>query len=322
VGVASVAEWSNAHGCKPCDSGLRRFESCPTHTHQKPATCSGLLRFVDAGQDSMARAEGPRKHEIRRNGDYCPTHLSWYRNGMQIHALTDYLSLLVGFELYLYFNKTSVLNSIQRYIYIIGALLGALVGSRLLALISDPSLLSHVTVALIFENKTIIGAILGGIIGIEIVKKYYGITRRTGDGIVIPLMVAIIIGRIGCQLTGVSDATIGVPCNWAWCFQQGDAFRRHPLPLYEIVALLLFLLPTYYAFKKKIFTEGVLFRIFIIGYFSLRFFLEFLKNDPTVIFSLTTIQIVCLAVSVIYIYDIRGELSSMWRLVQTQRSRR
>gem|GEM_PF-6230489 len=41
---ASVAEWSNAHGCKPCDSGLRRFESCPAHTEKKDP--EGGLSFM------------------------------------------------------------------------------------------------------------------------------------------------------------------------------------------------------------------------------------------------------------------------------------
>ncbi len=222
---------------------------------------------------------------------------------MPIHLFTDYLSLLVGFQLYLYFNK-STLPPQHRFTYIIGALVGALVGSRLLAILSDPALFSeHISLIIIFSNKTIIGAIVGGIIGIEIAKKISGITTRTGDGTVIPLSIAIIIGRIGCEVTGVTDGTIGAVCHYAWCFMQGDAFPRHPLPLYEITYLLV-LLPIFYtAWKKNIFSEGSLFRIFIILYLGLRFFLEFLKDTFT-IFGLSPIQYVCLAVCLWYLYTL------------------
>ncbi len=223
---------------------------------------------------------------------------------MNIHAFTDYLSIFIGFQAYLYFNKQSPLTQTQRYLYIIGALVGALIGSRVLALLSDPSLLSSgLSLQVVFANKTIIGALVGGILGIEITKKFLHITQKTGDGIVLPLMIAIMIGRIGCQLTGVSDGTIGVPCDFLWCFTQGDSYARHPLPLYEIFVLLTALPFAYHAYRKKLFPEGVLFRFFCIGYFSLRFLLEFLKSDPKSFLSLTVIQLVCAAVVVWYIFD-------------------
>jgi len=222
---------------------------------------------------------------------------------MPIHLFTDYLSLLVGFQLYLNFNKNTL--PIQyRFTYIIGALLGALIGARVLALLANPALfLEHLSLVIIFSNKTIIGAIVGGIIGIEIAKKISGITRRTGDGIVIPLAIAIIIGRIGCEFAGVTDGTIGAPCTWAWCFRQGDNFPRHPLPLYEIIYLLL-LLPFFFTvWRKGYFAEGSLFRIFIILYLGLRFFLEFLKDSFT-LYGLSPIQYVCLAVCLWYLYTL------------------
>jgi phosphatidylglycerol:prolipoprotein diacylglycerol transferase len=232
---------------------------------------------------------------------------------MPIHELTDYLSIFVGFQLYLYFNRSSFFVGVQRYWYVIGALVGALVGSRLLALLSEPYLFSNLSTAVVLGNKTIMGAILGGIIGIEIIKKFIGIKQRTGDSAVIPLMIAIMIGRIGCQLTGVSDGTIGIPCDFLWCFQQGDTYNRHPLPLYEILTLLAFLPFVYQAYKKKLFEEGTLFRFFVIGYFGFRFFIEFLKDEPQILFSLTVIQLVCLAVCAFYLYDVRRELFSIAR---------
>ncbi len=225
---------------------------------------------------------------------------------MPIHLLTDYLSLAVGFQLYLKLNKSSSLSGNEKLGYIIGALLGALIGSRLLAFLADPALYESGSVAVILlQNKTIIGGVLGGIIGIEFVKKLLGITQRTGDGTVIPLMIAIAIGRIGCELTGVSDGTIGGPCSFPWCFAQGDGIPRHPLPLYEIAALFAALPFVWRAYTRKIFHEGTLFRIFIIGYFSLRFALEFLKDGQMTLFFLSVIQWACLATIGFYLYDVR-----------------
>ncbi len=229
---------------------------------------------------------------------------------MSIHALAEYFSLLVGFQLYLKLNPSSFGTSRERLIYVLGALLGALIGSRALAVLSDPSLWQGLNWLVVFQNKTIIGAVAGGILGIEIAKKFLGISRRTGDGTVIPLMAAIFIGRIGCELTGVSDGTIGSVCSWPWCFDHGDALPRHPLPLYEMLALAVSFPFAYLSFRRKWLPEGMLFRVFIIGYFSLRFLLEFLKDDPTLWLSLTAVQLVCLAVSLFYLYDVARVLLS------------
>src|SRR5690348_15765054 len=70
---------------------------------------------------------------------------------------------------------------------IAAAAAGAALGARLLVL---------------FEGKTIVGGLLGGLIGVEIAKKLIGVTRSTGDLFVLPLITAMGIGRIGCFLTG------------------------------------------------------------------------------------------------------------------------
>lgn len=230
---------------------------------------------------------------------------------MYIHLLTDYLSIFVGMQLYFYLNKhSSVIGNNKKVWYIVGALIGALIGSRLLAALENPYLFLHPPTWIYFYvNKTIIGGIAGGIIGIEITKKFLGIKTNTGDNVVTPLIVAIIIGRIGCQLTGVSDGTIGIPCDYFWCFKQGDDFARHPIPLYEITELLVLLPLFYHLIKIKKFRDGFIFRLFIIIYFSFRFLFEFIKDTHPVFLSISAIQLVCLMFAFYYIFDsIRGGL--------------
>ncbi len=223
---------------------------------------------------------------------------------MHIHLFTDYLSIFVGMQLYFFLNKKGGLDSDKKIWYILGALVGALIGSRLVAALEDPYLFLHPPTWLYYyANKTIIGGIAGGILGIEIAKKFLGIKTNTGDSVVVPLMIAIIIGRIGCQLTGVADGTIGVPCDYLWCFKQGDEFSRHPIPLYEIVEITLLLPLLYHWMRIKKFKEGFVFRLFIIIYFGTRFFFEFLKETHSVILGLSAIQVTCLLVVIYYIFD-------------------
>ncbi|MBP6948633.1 MAG: prolipoprotein diacylglyceryl transferase [Candidatus Pacebacteria bacterium] len=223
---------------------------------------------------------------------------------MYIHLVTDYLSIFIGMQFYFLLNKKSGINPEKKIWYIVGALLGALIGSRLLAALEDPYMFLHADTWLYYYvNKTIIGGIAGGILGIEIAKKFLGIKSNTGDQVVIPLMVAIIIGRIGCQLTGVSDGTIGVVCDYLWCFKQGDEFNRHPIPLYEIIEILI-LLPIFYRWiQQKKFQEGFVFRLFIIIYFGMRFLFEYIKDTNSIFVSFSAIQIVCLLFVFYYIFD-------------------
>ena len=223
---------------------------------------------------------------------------------MHIHLITDYVSIFVGMQLYYSLNKKSGMDTDTKIWYILGALIGALLGSRLLSALENPHLFLHPPTWLYYYvNKTIIGGVAGGIIGVEIAKKFLGIKINTGDNVVIPLMVAIVIGRIGCQLTGVADGTIGSVCNYMWCFRQGDEFTRHPLPLYEIFEILV-LLPFFYRWIKiKRFKNGFVFRLFIIIYFGIRFLLEYLKDTIPIFFSFSAIQVVCLLFVFYYIFD-------------------
>jgi phosphatidylglycerol---prolipoprotein diacylglyceryl transferase len=94
-------------------------------------------------------------------------------------------------------------------------------------------------------GKTIVGALVFGLISVEIMKRYIGLRPSTGDLYAIPLALGIAIGRIGCFLTGLSDNTYGIPTRLPWAVDFGDGIPRHPTQLYEI-AFLLALIPLLY----------------------------------------------------------------------------
>jgi len=171
-----------------------------------------------------------------------------------------------------------------------GAAAGALIGARLLFWLCDPAL----TFAHLFGGKTIVGGLLGGLIGVETAKKLTGITRSTGDLLVEPLIVAIAIGRIGCFLYGPADQTAGNPTSLPWAVAIADGMPRHPVALYEI-AFLLLLLPIVRIVRRHG-VEGDSFRVFLASYLAFRLLVDFIKPEPPRMFlALSAIQWACVA---------------------------
>ncbi len=166
--------------------------------------------------------------------------------------------------------------------------------------------------ALWLGGKTIVGGLIGGVLGVESAKLITNWSQSTGDGFVLPLIVAIVVGRIGCQLAGVSDLTYGNVTTLPWGWDYGDHVLRHPTALYEILGVGVLAGIVY----GRDFTHrrGDRFRAFIFGYFLLRFGLEFLKPPygPAAVATLmpqrwgpfSAIQWACLAGLAYYAQDV------------------
>ncbi len=181
-------------------------------------------------------------------------------------------------------------------------------------------------------GKTIVGALIFGLIAVELMKHYIGVRRSTGDLYAIPLALGIAIGRIGCFLTGLSDNTYGTTSNLPWAINFGDGIPRHPVQLYEI-AFLLFLIPIVYQILKRstgttfgldslrpsqvegvrlvrndrtrrgLFVDGDAFKFFMVAYMSFRLACDFLKPYPRVFLDLEGIQWACIAMLLYYSPD-------------------
>lgn len=152
-------------------------------------------------------------------------------------------------------------------------------------------------------NKTIVGGMLGGLIGVELVKKRIGVTISSGDLMVYPLILAMIIGRIGCFLAGLEDGTYGIPTNLPWAINFGDGIRRHPTNLYEILFWILLWITLSCWEHYYNFTDGSRFKLFMISYLIFRFLIEFIKPDYFFSFGLSVIQLVCVA-GILYYYKV------------------
>ncbi|MFT7618018.1 MAG: phosphatidylglycerol:prolipoprotein diacylglycerol transferase [Planctomycetota bacterium] len=211
------------------------------------------------------------------------------------HLVFEILAYFTGFRVYLWMRRKSgdVIGESTRWTVILAAAIGGALGSKVLHHMASPArFAAHWPDPLfVMGGKTIVGGLLGGLIAVELVKKFYKIERSTGDLFAIPLCVAIAIGRIGCFLTGAADDTVGDFTTLPWAVDFGDGFR-HPTPLYEILLLInLALLIRWQKIKGH--AEGQLFAIFMLGYLAFRFTCDFAKPYE-IIFGLRGIQWACL----------------------------
>lgn len=226
-----------------------------------------------------------------------PVYLQIGRYRLHPHLVFELVAYVAAFRVYL-FSRRKYGDSISndaRWWVLAAAVLGAAIGSKALFWLEDPGLtIRHWNdAAYLLSGKTIVGGLLGGWFAVEWTKQRLRVSRRTGDLFVLPLLVGIAIGRIGCFLTGVSDHTAGMHTDLPWGIDFGDG-PRHPTQLYEI-AFLGVLGVVLYRWVKPPAREGALFRLFLGSYLGFRFLIDFLKPDVHVLFGLSSIQFSCLA---------------------------
>jgi len=233
-----------------------------------------------------------------------------------------------------------------RWAVIAAAVAGAALGSKLLYLLEDPQLTLHSldNPAYLIGGKTIVGALAGGLIAVELIKRYVGLHQSTGDLYAIPLALGIAIGRIGCFLTGLADNTCGTPTNLPWAINFGDGIPRHPTQLYEIIFLFALMPVLYWVLKRasrkdKIvilseasasrsgadaqskdpalavtattparsslrFLPGDAFKLFMVAYMFFRLLADFIKPYPRLFLGLGGIQWACVLILLYYSRDV------------------
>lgn len=205
---------------------------------------------------------------------------------MLIHTLFDGLAWLSGLLLFLVLRRRPGLATLplrQHPFYpaciTLGGAAGAMVlGTSNLWLSDQPGV-----------GKSILGALAGGIIAVEVYKKINGIHGSTGTVLAPSLALGIAIGRLGCFLSGLDDFTHGTPTSLPWGWDYGDGVSRHPVQLYEAAAMLVCLLwllpglarrPAFYQFAAV--------------YAGQRFIWEFLKPYGAVIGPFTVFHVACI----------------------------
>lgn len=176
----------------------------------------------------------------------------------------------------------------------LGGLFGAVVGAKLGLLLFLPwsgwAAMVDGLWSLDFTGKTVVGAIGGGYLGVEAIKRVVGIRHSTGDGFALALPVGQAIGRLGCFFHG---CCWGAPTDAPWAVWLHGA-ARHPTPLYE-AALDLALAAAIATWRGRDWPAGHLFRRYLVGYAAIRFALDPLRGDAQLAAGpLTALQWACL----------------------------
>ncbi|WP_333596558.1 prolipoprotein diacylglyceryl transferase [Chryseobacterium flavum] len=228
------------------------------------------------------------------------------------HPLFEAVGMFLGMRYYFYLKRRSKekLSFNTSAAVLIGATAGALVGSKLVGNLENPyTLFEDFSFGKFWSNNTIVGGLAFGLIGVELAKKVVGHKESTGDMIVFPLMLAMIIGRVGCFLTGIYEETYGIPTDSVFGMYLGDEYLRHPVALYEIGFLVMLWAVLKYVQKLERYPSGFIFQIFMLGYFTFRFLLDFIKPRIEIAGPLGTIQFVCICVIIYYIYTLKNTRS-------------
>lgn len=215
---------------------------------------------------------------------------------INIHLILEYLAFFIAYRYYVFLRKrnTDVITSNNRLSIILGAALGALVGSRLVGFLENPLIEFTLNNAITLLNtKTIMGGLFGGLLGVELAKKIINESQSSGDLFVFPIILGIFIGRVGCFLSGINEFTYGKVTTSAFGMDLGDGLLRHPTSLYELFFLIFLFIALKTVNNRLQLKNGDLFKIFMLSYFGFRFCIEFLKPNVFYTIGLSSIQILC-----------------------------
>lgn len=191
----------------------------------------------------------------------------------------------------------------KRFAVLLGCIFGAAIGNKLVFWVEMPQLLPHYwdTAGLLLAGQSIVGGLLGGLIGVELAKRGSGVAYSTGDGFVFPILLGLIIGRIGCFVAGLDDGTYGVPTSLPWGVDFGDGIARHPTQVYEMIFAALLWLGLKRLQPAWSAQPGLLFKGMLCSYLLWRLLVDGIKPVPFDYgWGLSGIQLVCLVALLLY----------------------
>ena len=218
------------------------------------------------------------------------------------------LGLLVGILVFYLEARKEKIDNDRTFFIAIAAIVGGILGAKIMVWILYFPLISKnfTNYVLILSGRTIVGGFLGGMLAVFLTKKTLKIKGKRGNMFAPAIALGLAIGRIGCFLQG---CCYGIATTLPWGVNFGDGVRRHPTQLYES---LFWLIMFFYLQRKKKDNPkpGKLFQLLLVDYFIFRFFLEFIKFEPKVVWNLTIYQIIAI---IALVYLLRNEIVSLWR---------
>ncbi len=215
---------------------------------------------------------------------------------LPVHTILEIAAFALGFRYFLRLRarQGDTIADQARIMIFVAASIGALLGARLLGVLENPWLLTHGDLFAALASKTIVGGLLGGLIAVEAAKRALGVRRSSGDLMVKPILLGMIIGRIGCFLSGINDGTHGLPTTFITGIDLGDGLSRHPTALYEIAAVIALWWTLNRLSSHVRLADGARFKIFLASYLAFRLGVDGLKPRVELLYGLSAIQLACI----------------------------
>ena len=194
------------------------------------------------------------------------------------YALSVLLALAAG-ALFPVMQDIRMPRHRRQYILLqIVTLCGAIVGCKIAVLFGEFGFRwnSGEAGAVFWSGRSILGALIFGLLAAEIAKKAIGYPLPPNDRFAALLPFTLAIGRVGCLLHG---CCLGTPHEGVCSITYADGIPRHPIAAYEIVFELIVGVAFVYMVRKRI-ARGNLFSMFLILYGVFRFATEFVRETP------------------------------------------
>ena len=199
---------------------------------------------------------------------------------------------------------------------VVGATLAAKLPFWFFAQTLSPAILPFPGVAWLADGKTILWALAGGYLGVEVGKWMLDIRVRTGDTFVVAVAVAVGVGRLGCLVYGCCH---GTPTDLPWGIrfsiaEDGGTIARHPTQVYESIFHLTFACLAAWSIRRNWMT-GDWMPIYLIGYAIYRFCSEYIRAETPWVAGLTFYQISAVPIAVVMLAII------IWRRLRREKGR-
>jgi phosphatidylglycerol:prolipoprotein diacylglycerol transferase len=197
------------------------------------------------------------------------------------------------------------------------AAVGGLAGARIFQVVDDWGEFVRDPLRFMLSGAGFVfyGGLIGGFVAVTVVIRRSGLPwLATVDCIAPGLALAQGIGRIGCLLAGDGDWGHETTLPWGMAFPNAIAgwdyppgVKVHPAPLYETLAYTA-VFAILWSMRKRPHPDGTLFWWYLVLAPLSRFFIEFVRINPRIVFDLTEAQLISLVLMSI----------GTWRLLATR----
>lgn len=219
------------------------------------------------------------------------------------------IAFVVGYFVFLSEFKRKGLSENLNDLFFAGAVIGGIVGAKVLFLFQNATLSGFLAEPMRFlaSGLTFYGGLLTAMflwLLIAIWKKvsFWLVTDAASPAVIL----AYAVGRIGCFLAG-DDYGAPSELPWAISFPNGappTIERVHPTQIYDTLLMLLTFLLIWKIRKRNLPTGSITAISLIIGGIE-RFFIEFIRNtSPSFVPGLSQAQLISIGIIVLGIYKL------------------